>query len=204
MTGFSLLRRFNRIALLSALFSAPVTPSFAVPIEVGGFYIQDFAISTCATGPADVCTVEFPAFPEDLEALRLARRLGRAPGAELTLLHVVAPGNAAHPGKGRVQIDQELQVFAEPNLDSRSLGVRIVEHASPPDAVLEEAKRGYDLVVLGMNARWGLTAGRISLKRERVLVESPVSVLAVHPPSAAVTSSADSEDYVSSLADSSS
>jgi len=69
MTGFSLLRRFNRIALLSALFSAPVTPSFAVPIEVGGFYIQDFAISTCATGPADVCTVEFPAFPEDLEAL---------------------------------------------------------------------------------------------------------------------------------------
>jgi nucleotide-binding universal stress UspA family protein len=134
--------------------------------------------------------VAYAGGPEDLEALRLARRVGRGPDTELTLLHVVLPGNAARPGKGRTQINQELQVFAEPELESRSLRVRVVEHASPPDAVLEEARRGYDLVILGMNSRWGLRAGKISLRRQRVMAESPVSVLAVHPPVRAATRSA--------------
>jgi len=148
--------------------------------------------------------VAYAGGPEDLEALRLARRIGHAPGAELTLLHVVAPGNASRPGKGRSQIVQELQVFAQPDLDSRSLAVRVVEHASAPDAVLKEAQRGYDLVILGMNATWGLSAGRISLKRQRVLAESPVSVLAVHPPAIVSPRPAEAEGYVSALADSSS
>jgi len=62
MIGFALFRRFNRIVLLGALLSAPVMPAFALTTIEGVF--QDFAISTCATGPADVCTVEFPALPE--------------------------------------------------------------------------------------------------------------------------------------------
>jgi nucleotide-binding universal stress UspA family protein len=157
-------------------------------------------------GLADVrrILVAYAGGPEDLEALRLARRLGHAPGAELTLLHVVAPGNASRPGKGRSQIDQELQVFAQPDLDSQSLAVRVVEHVSAPDAVLKEAQRGYDLIILGMNATWGLSAGRISLKRQRVLAESPVSVLAIHPPVAALRRAAEAEGYVSALAESSS
>jgi hypothetical protein len=60
MTGYALFQRLNRIALLGALLLAPATPSFAVPTLIGATF-QDFAISTCATGPADVCTVEFPA-----------------------------------------------------------------------------------------------------------------------------------------------
>jgi nucleotide-binding universal stress UspA family protein len=47
--------------------------------------------------------------------------------------------------------------------------------------VLEESRRGYDLVVLGMHARWGLDGGWISARRRRVLDEAQVSILAVHP-----------------------
>lgn len=123
--------------------------------------------------------VAFAGGPEDLAALRLARRIGGGSGVELTLLHVVTPENVARPGRGQSQIEQ---VFPEPDLNSGSIRVHIVEHASPPDAVLGEVRQGYDLVVLGMNARWGLRAGTISLRRQRVLAESPVSILAVHPP----------------------
>lgn len=69
-------------------------------------------------------------------------------------------------------------------MDAGEVRVRLVEHASPPDAVLAECQAGYDLVVIGMHARWGLGPGTVSLRRQRVLVEAPVSILAVHPPAA--------------------
>lgn len=68
MTKSAVFHRFNRIALLGALLFTPVTPAFAVPTFIAGTF-QDFAISTCATGPADVCTVEFPALPEGVEGI---------------------------------------------------------------------------------------------------------------------------------------
>ena len=68
MIEFSLLQRSNRVALLGALLLAPVTPSFAAPTIIGQSF-EDFAISTCATGSADICTVEFPALPEGAEAI---------------------------------------------------------------------------------------------------------------------------------------
>lgn len=144
----------------------------------------------------------FAGGPEDLAALRVARRLGLAPGAELTILHVVAPGDAKRHGKGRTQIDE---VFPEPDLNATSVRVRVVEHSSPPDAVIEEAASGYDLIVIGMNARWGLGTGMISSKRQRVLARSPISILAVHPPvGAAAAEPAHAEPYLAPVADSSS
>jgi Kef-type K+ transport system membrane component KefB len=144
--------------------------------------------------------VAYAGGPEDLAALELAGRIRRTPGTSLTLFHVVPPGDAQRPGKGPSQIADALhamagthrgsdgngdaidQVFAEPGVDAGSVQVRVVEHASPPDALLEESRHGYDLVVLGMDAKWGLDAGMISLRRGRVLAEVPVSILAVHPP----------------------
>jgi nucleotide-binding universal stress UspA family protein len=140
--------------------------------------------------------------PEDLAALELARRLARAPGTSLTLLHVVDPNEPNRRGPGREQIASALksenatrwdsttgsgalvhdQVFPEAGTDSGAIRLRLVEHASPPDAVLEESRLGYDLIVLGMHTQWGLGAGTISLRRRRVLSEAPVSILAVHPP----------------------
>lgn len=128
--------------------------------------------------------VAFAGGPEDLGALQVARRLARGPGTELTLLHVSPRGDATSAGAGRTQIDQ---VFPERDTDAGAVRVRLVEHDSPTDAVLEEANACYDLVIIGMNGRWGLEAGGLSLRRQRVLTESQVSILAVHSPPAALS-----------------
>jgi Kef-type K+ transport system membrane component KefB/nucleotide-binding universal stress UspA family protein len=168
--------------------------------------------------------VAYAGEPEDLAALEVARRIGRAPGTSVTLFHAVPPRDAQRPGKGRSHIASALQglaegrrtspidveapaidqVFAEPDTASGALHVRVVEHASPPDAVLEECRRGYDLVVLGMHARWGLGAGMISSRRRRVLAEAPVSILAVHPPRGITVPRSATEPSASRLASSTS
>lgn len=151
--------------------------------------------------------VAYAGGPEDLAALEVARQIGRSSNARLTLFHVVAPGGTEQPGRGRSQIARFLLGLAHlgrdeaplpttvvddllPDADVRAgaVEVRVVEHESPPDAVLEETKRGYDLVVIGMHARWGLDGSMLSLRRRRVLAEANVSILAVHPP---VTSASD-------------
>jgi hypothetical protein len=113
---------------------------------------------------------------EDRAAIEIAHRLVARSRARMTLLHVVSPDDV-RDGRGRTQVDE---VFDEPDAES-GVRVLVVEHPSPPDAVLEESRRGYDLLVLGMRAQWGLDTG-VSLRRKRVIEESTVSILAVHPP----------------------
>jgi nucleotide-binding universal stress UspA family protein len=164
--------------------------------------------------------VAYAGGPEDLAALEVARRIAHAPGTSLTLFHVIPPGDTDGSGPGRHQIANALQDLAEARpesrddsearatdqildeagVDSGSIHVRLVEHSSPPDAVLDECRRGYDLVVIGMHARWGLGAGTISLRRRRVLAEAPVSILAVHPPLGITVASSASEPSASRLA----
>jgi Kef-type K+ transport system membrane component KefB len=120
--------------------------------------------------------VAFAGGEDDLPALELGRRLADAPGSKLTLLHVVAPSSERRDS-GRAQIDR---VFGKD--ESSAFRMRVVEHESPADALLEEAAGGYDLVVLGMNERWGLESGAIGLREHRVLTECTTSLLAVHPP----------------------
>jgi Kef-type K+ transport system membrane component KefB/nucleotide-binding universal stress UspA family protein len=136
---------------------------------------------------------------EDRLALQLAKRVVAAPGTQLTLLHVVTPGAAVLPGKGRTQIDE---VFPERDVEGSAVRVLVVEHASAPDAVLDEARRGYDLVILGMRARWGLERSLLSLRRRRVLAEAQVSILAVHPAASVAAEAAASQSVVPRLADS--
>lgn len=119
--------------------------------------------------------VAFAGGQEDREALRFARRMAQTPGVSLTLLHVVAPSGPAR--RGRVQIDEVFGAHAsEPGVS-----LRVVEHDDPPQAALDEAKRGYDLVMLGMNDTWGTSEGAFVFHRQRVLSDCTVSVLAVHP-----------------------
>jgi len=115
---------------------------------------------------------------EDLLSLKIARQIGKTPGVTLTLLHVVAPGQGEQAGKGRDQVEQ---VFPDSQLSAKFLRTCVVESNSPPDAVLAEIAKGYDLIILGINPNWGLEPGKISLRRQRVLEESPVSVLVVYP-----------------------
>jgi len=113
---------------------------------------------------------------EDREAIALAHRMESAGNVRITLLHVVEPGNA--DGRGRAQVAEVFE--GAPPDDSQRVKLRVVEHASPPDAVLAEAANGYDLIVIGMNARWGTDSVPLATKRRRVLSESPVSILVVH------------------------
>ncbi len=121
---------------------------------------------------------------EDRAALEVARRLGGAPGVSLTMLHVVKPGQGTAPGRGRAQVAEVIsdESIPQPELAALQLQLKVVEHDSPAEAVLAEAEAGYDLMVLGINPRLGLDDGLISLRRRRVLEESSISTLVVHPP----------------------
>jgi Kef-type K+ transport system membrane component KefB/nucleotide-binding universal stress UspA family protein len=113
---------------------------------------------------------------EDREAIALAHRMENAGNVRITLLHVVEPGTPH--GRGRAQVAEVFE--GAPPDDGQRVKLRVVEHDSPPDAVLAEAANGYDLIVIGMNARWGTDSVPLATKRRRVLSESPVSILAVH------------------------
>jgi nucleotide-binding universal stress UspA family protein len=56
---------------------------------------------------------------------------------------------------------------------------RSLEHDSPADAVLAESQRGYDLVIVGIGREWGLEHRPFGIQAERLLRESPASILVV-------------------------
>jgi nucleotide-binding universal stress UspA family protein len=66
--------------------------------------------------------------------------------------------------------------------------VKIVEHAQPEHAVIEEAEQGYDLVVIGASQEWGLESRAVGIRPERIIQECPASLLIVrqHLPTAGV------------------
>jgi nucleotide-binding universal stress UspA family protein len=120
--------------------------------------------------------VPFIGSRHDRAALGLARRLLQGSGAEVTVLHVTAP--EPRHGRGTSQRLVE-ELFPEP---SGHVHFQVVAHASPEDAVLEEAARGYDLVVVGVGAAWGLEGGLLGLHRERLVRDSHTSLLVVRQP----------------------
>ena len=88
----------------------------------------------------------------DLLAVSLAARLARHAGAEVTVLHVVPPGGAgARSSADRAREDIE-RVFNDP-APPRPLDLRVVEDASPVDAVLRVAGE-FDLVIVGVSENW--------------------------------------------------
>ncbi len=147
--------------------------------------------------------VAYAGGPEDRAALELARRLSRAPGVSLTMLHVVPPGRAEQPGLGRAQLAELVsdETIPSRHADASALRLKVVEHDSPAEAVLAEERQGYDLLVLGMNPRWGLDDGIISIRRRRVLAESKVSILVVHPPLEHEAPATDAQAFNADLAE---
>jgi hypothetical protein len=96
----------------------------------------------------------------------------------VTLLHVVAPGRAGGAGPGRRQIEDALQ---EQTTSFGNIRLKVVEHPSAEQAALEEAARGYDLVVAAIAPDHGTTWRGLAFRRQRLLSECPASLLAVRP-----------------------
>jgi nucleotide-binding universal stress UspA family protein len=101
----------------------------------------------------------------DRAAIKLAQRLAKHVGAEVTILHVV------REGRERSRIEQDVG-------DER-VTLKLVTSDSPDDAVIEEASSGYDLVLIGAGQEWGLEHRQFGLSAEKVIRSSPASLLIV-------------------------
>ncbi len=110
----------------------------------------------------------------DQLALELAGRIGASANARVTVLQVVEPGNGAENG---ATMEAVKKVFGE-TLDPEVVSVKIVEDASPVDAVLREAA-SHDLVVIGVAEKWGLEGGMLGFRGERIAAEVATSMLIV-------------------------
>jgi Kef-type K+ transport system membrane component KefB/nucleotide-binding universal stress UspA family protein len=135
--------------------------------------------------------VPFIGSRHDRAALGLARRLLQGSGVEVTVLHVTSPEPRHGHGTSHRLVEE---LFPGP---SGQVHFQVVAHASPEDAVLEEAARGYDLVVVGVGAEWGLEGGLFGLHRERLVRDSHTSLLVVrqpHPATARATGTSPPEE----------
>ncbi|RKH31664.1 cation:proton antiporter domain-containing protein [Corallococcus sicarius] len=121
--------------------------------------------------------VPFVGSRHDRAALGLARRLFKQSGAEVTVLHVTSPQGA---GTVRAQVEE---LF--PQDEGAAVKLKVVRHASPEEAALEEARAGYDLVVVGVGAEWGLEDKLFGVQRERIVRDAPGSLLLVRHPEGA-------------------
>ncbi|NMO19980.1 universal stress protein [Pyxidicoccus fallax] len=128
--------------------------------------------------------VPFVGSRHDRAALGLARRLMKQAGAEVTVLHVTSDLG----GKGaRAQVDE---LFPS---EEGGVRLKVVRHDAPDEAALEEARNGYDLVVVGVGTQWGLEERLFGLHRERLIKDAPGSLLVVRHPEPATAAEAVTE-----------
>jgi nucleotide-binding universal stress UspA family protein len=121
--------------------------------------------------------VPFQGTPDDKAALMLARRMTAA-NAEVTILHVIKPGRG---DTERLGAQQEIeQTFTEEGPWNRtSVRMKLVSHEKPAQAAVEEAGRGYDLVIVGAGNQWGLERRLFGLVPEFMVERCPISLLLV-------------------------
>ncbi|GMV18516.1 MAG: cation/H(+) antiporter [Polyangiaceae bacterium] len=104
--------------------------------------------------------------------LSLSQRIAEHSAAEVTVLHVAAPGAGA---SGDLAQQAVLRHF--PGREPKFLAV---SSAAPAEAVIEESARGYDLVLIAADEEWGLTHRSFALEPEAILERASASVLVVH------------------------
>ncbi|KYF85165.1 potassium transporter [Sorangium cellulosum] len=124
--------------------------------------------------------VPFHGTAHDKAALALARRLAQQVGADVTILHVVKPKRTSSDALGAQDaVDEVFEGEEGGALRKAKVVLKVVEHDSPADAALEESKRGYDLVLVGVGAEWGLAQRRFGIRAEDVIQGCPTSLLVV-------------------------
>ncbi len=114
------------------------------------------------TWPPRRILVPFTGTPQDRAALRLAARIARRHDAGLTVLGIVRPGG----------------VLAAPDLPVGVPALRMIESASPIDAVIADAA-AHDLTVLGVGEGWQLEPSVFGFRSQRLAAQCPSSLLVV-------------------------
>ncbi|HEX2166177.1 MAG TPA: universal stress protein [Longimicrobiales bacterium] len=106
--------------------------------------------------------------PLDGGALGVARRIARTGSAAVTVLHVTDPTSDDDDGV------QALRA----SIDGCTL--KVVTASDPVSAAAAEARRGYDLIVLGGRER--LALGRyFTMRQQRLLLTTDATLVIVHP-----------------------
>lgn len=129
-------------------------------------------------------------------ALRLAVKLVRHGAGQITLLHVGALAEAAFdfPVYGMpmpqslAQLRQELMAerehalkrLAKDEIPDDVCWAPKLREGYAPEEIVDEAKSGHDLLVMGTHGHTGVKHALLGSITERVLRESPVPVLVTH------------------------
>jgi nucleotide-binding universal stress UspA family protein len=128
--------------------------------------------------------VPYQGTEDDKGALRLARRLTLQTGVEVTILHVVTPERA---GAGLKDVMDS--TFVEGGNEA-AVRVKLVSHATPSAAAVQEASKGYDLVLVAAGDQWGLEQRLFGMVPEDIVRECPASPLILRTRARAVRAAA--------------
>ena len=133
-------------------------------------------------GRVEKILVPYLGTAHDRAALAAARRIVDHTGATAVVLHVVSPSRNERLGGG----EKVEEVFQEKTQGlSAQVVFKVVEHASPAAAVVEESADDYDLVVVGVGAEWGLEHRPFGLQAEALIAQCSTSLLVLRQGNAA-------------------
>jgi Kef-type K+ transport system membrane component KefB/nucleotide-binding universal stress UspA family protein len=124
--------------------------------------------------PPRTILVPYLGSKHDRLAMELAGRMARRAKVAVTVLHVVPPGRNGTHLDAKAATDR---VFNDPG-QPMPVTMRVVEHDSPVDAVIEQAS-AFDLVVIGVAEEWGLESHLLGFRAERIAREVGRSLLIV-------------------------
>jgi Kef-type K+ transport system membrane component KefB/nucleotide-binding universal stress UspA family protein len=126
----------------------------------------------------------------DRGALRLAARLAQQAGASVTILQICDPDPTRDASLTAADAVRDAMRDG-PGDKGGHLALKLVEHTRPTNAVLEECENGYDLVVVGLGAAWGLEHRSFGLHAEELIRDCPASLLIVRQHDASVGADAE-------------
>lgn len=117
----------------------------------------------------------------DARAVAVARRIADAEDARLTVLIIESgDGTGAASTAPEMMGDPDASLVGElARLDDPHVRVLHLASPNPLDTLMEEARRGYDLIVLGVSAAWGTEPTMFGRRHEAVATASTASVLVV-------------------------
>ena len=138
-----------------------------------------------------LCPIDFER--DSMDALELARQLAKQNSATVYLLTVIGIPPAATalppvPIFPNPEFEAESRRRLETLAQDKLAGVPHEVFVASGNAALEilnlAAERRIDLIVMGMHGRTGMTRFLLGSVTERVVRESPVPVLTIHPKAA--------------------